>query len=56
MHVVCSVSMCTELVGWQIAHHRSVHGVRESVEGENMLGVNSQHELTGGMNWGGPHG
>ena len=39
-----------ELVGWQIAHHHLVHGVRESVEGENMLGVNSLHELTGGMN------
>ena len=37
-----------ELVGWQIAHH-SVHGVRESVEGGKMLGVNSLHELTGGM-------
>ena len=36
-----------ELVGWQIAHHHSVHGVRESVEGESMLGVNSLHELTG---------
>ena len=29
---------------------RRSHGVRESVEGENMLGVNSLHELTGGMN------
>ena len=36
-----------ELVGWQIFHYHS-HGVRESVEGENMLGVNSLHELTGG--------
>ena len=36
-----------ELVGWQIAHHHSVHGVRGSEEGENMLGVNSLHELTG---------
>ena len=51
MHVVCSVSMYTELVAWlEIAHQHSVHGVRESVEGENVLGVNSLHELTGGMN------
>ena len=36
-----------ELVGWQIAHYHSVHGVRESVEGENMIWVNSLHKLTG---------
>ena len=39
-----------ELVSLQIAHHHSVHGVRESVKGENMSRVNSLHELTGGMN------
>ena len=50
MHVVCSVSMYTELVGWQIAHHHSVQCERESVEAENMLGVDSLHELTGDMN------